>query len=66
MTCQVRQGTTCTCRPSNPLPTNIVKDATSFLFLLLLHYSSPFSSCTFSFADIWLCCLLDPETSFLA
>jgi len=41
MTCQVRQGNTCTCRPSNPLPLNIVKNDN---FSLLLLYSSPFSS----------------------
>lgn len=67
MTCQVRQGTTCTCRPSNPLPTNIVKDATSFLFLLL-HYSSSFSSLllVLFLLHTWRSGLLDPETSFLA
>lgn len=56
MTCQVRQGDTCTCRPSNPLSVNIVKNIASLFFFFFFFYSSPFSSlCPLFLADmaIW-------------
>lgn len=65
MTCQVRQGDTCTCRPSNPLPVNIVKNIASLFFFFF--YSSPFSSpLLLCHLQTWRSGLLDPETLFLA
>ncbi|CAH2036642.1 unnamed protein product, partial [Thlaspi arvense] len=57
MTCQVRQGNTCTCRSSNPLPIYIVKN-NFFLLSSSLNLLQPFSSpillvLFFAYMAIW-------------